>query len=427
MPSAQAISPMHASPLAARGSVHDSPGKPRGILGFLLLLFLLSCIFDPADMVLGLKVWLFLLCWVVTLLVCTSSRRQPGVPLGLLIYTLCFITIPVLSIIWFYLTDGSGPFEGLSMLKGYLLIMLAPMLVLNRINLLPRLCAVLTALALAIIGAFIAMQLDPNIYNMLYLLGLSTGMVFVDNRAYGPDLKLLQVYFVTSPMLVISIAYYFSKAHSAPLLGAKVFFGGLVVINVLGMLLAGTRNNILASLLLPILLWFIYAKNKITGALFSLTVISALVLVFVDELQAFFDLTESSNSVKLAMLENYGSIFSDPWPLLFGQGLGAYHYWEGRGYKYITELTYLELVRNFGLFGAAFMLGLLLFPVVHAFASNRSRGEKSIAVGFVFYLIMCISNPNLFSSMGILILSVILGNIFLPNSTQKKSIIRGRP
>lgn len=393
----------------------------------MLLLFLLSCIFDPADMVLGLKVWLFLLCWVVTLLVCTSSRRQPGVPLGLLIYTLCFITIPVLSIIWFYLTDGSGPFEGLSMLKGYLLIMLAPMLVLNRINLLPRLCAVLTALALAIIGAFIAMQLDPNIYNMLYLLGLSTGMVFVDNRAYGPDLKLLQVYFVTSPMLVISIAYYFSKAHSAPLLGAKVFFGGLVVINVLGMLLAGTRNNILASLLLPILLWFIYAKNKITGALFSLTVISALVLVFVDELQAFFDLTESSNSVKLAMLENYGSIFSDPWPLLFGQGLGAYHYWEGRGYKYITELTYLELVRNFGLFGAAFMLGLLLFPVVHAFASNRSRGEKSIAVGFVFYLIMCISNPNLFSSMGILILSVILGNIFLPNSTQKKSIIRGRP
>lgn len=421
MPSAQAISLMHASHLAARGSMHDSPDEPRGVLGFLLLLFLLSCVFDPADMVLGLKVWLFLLCWVVTLLVCTSSRRQPGVPLGLLIYTLLFIAIPVLSIIWFYLTNGSSPFEGLSMLKGYLLIMLAPMLVLNRINLLPRLCAILTALALVIIGAFIAMQLDSDIYNILYLLGLNTGMVFVDNRAYGPDLKLLQVYFVTSPMLVISIAYYFSRAHSAPLLGAKVIFWGLVVINVLGMLLAGTRNNILVSILLPIVLWFIYAKNKIIGALFSLTIVATLVLVFIDELQAFFDLTESSNSVKLAMLENYGRIFSDPLSLLFGQGLGAYHYWEGRGYGYVTELTYLEVIRNFGLFGAAIIFSLLLFPVWHAFANNRRHAEKAIAIGYTAYLVMCISNPNMFSSMGVLILSIMLGNIFL-QSHKKRNV-----
>ncbi len=109
-------------------------------------------------------------------------------------------------------------------------------------------------------------------------------------------------------------------------------------------------------------------------------------------------------------------MLSDPVDLIFGRGLGAYEYWEGRGYKYVTELTYLELVRNFGLLGAVVMLGLLLFPIWHAFVANRSRGRKAVAIGFAFYLGMCSSNPNLFSSMGILILSVVLGILFLPKT-----------
>ena len=72
------------------------------------------------------------------------------------------------------------------------------------------------------------------------------------------------------------------------------------------------------------------------------------------------------------------------------------------------------------------MIGLLLFPVWHAFAANRPRGEKAIALGFASYLVMCFSNPNLIGSMGTLLLSVILGNIFRSNSTDEKSMTRGR-
>ena len=417
---------MHASPLAARGSAHDSPGEPRGMLGFLLLLFALSCVFDPADRVLSFKVWLFLLCWAVTFCARTFSRMQAGVSLGLLIYTLLFILIPVLSIGRFLLTNGSVLFEGFSLLKGYLLITLVPMLVLNRINLLPRLCAVLTVLALTVIGVFIAMRLDPDIYAVMTLFGQSTGIALVGKQDYGSGVTLLQVYFVTTPMLVISIAHYFSRAHSDPRPTAKRLFWGLVVINVVGMLLAGTRNNILVSVLLPIALSVIYARNKTIGALFSLAVVAALAVVFADELGAFFDPTETSNSIKLSLLEDYSRIFSDPLSLIFGQGLGAYYHWESGSDFYITELTYLELVRNFGLLGAVVMLGLLLFPVGHAFAANRSRGDKAIALAYAFYLAICATNPNLFNSMGILILSVILGNIFLPDGNKEKSSTRGR-
>jgi hypothetical protein len=39
-----------------------------------------------------------------------------------------------------------------------------------------------------------------------------------------------------------------------------------------------------------------------------------------------------------------------------------------------------------------------------------------VVVGYVFYLGMCMSNPNLFSSMGMLILAIVLANIFMTDS-----------
>ena len=387
-------------------------GPPRGVLGFALLLFLLSCVFDPADKVLSLKVWLFMSCWALTLLVLVSSRASSSVPRGLLIYVLLFILVPLFSIVWFLLSDGNALFEGFSFLKGYVLISLAPMLVLNRVNLLPLLCAVLTLLALAVITVFIAILVVPALYAAFYVLGPTTGIVYVGERDYGTGMTFLQVYFVTSPMLAIAIAYYFDRARSAYRAGSSTFYWVLFVINVVGMLLAGTRNNILISCLMPILLWFLYARNKTIGALLGLAAVAVLTVTFAGQLGAFFDPAEVSNSQKLSLLQDYGRVLSDPLVLLLGRGLGAYDQWQ-RGSLAVTEFTYLELVRNFGLLGAGVMLGLLLFPVGHAFAANRSRGDKAIALGFACYLLMCASNPNLFSSMGIVILSVVLANIFL--------------
>lgn len=398
-------------------------GGQSGWLNFTLLLFLISCVFDPADKVLGLKVWLFILCWVLTLIIYTRSREQMRVPLGLLIYVVLFILIPTLSIIWYYITNGAEPFEGFAMLKGYILILLAPLLVLNRINLLPRFCAVLTVLAFVINGIFIVLQIAPELYHPLYAVGPSTGILFMDNRQYSSDLTLLQIYYVTSPMLVISIAYYYSIAKSCPRAGAKLLLWGVFAINTTAMVLAGTRNNILAAILLPIALAFIYSKNKNVGAFFSVIVVASLMAVFSDELQAFFNPTETANESKLRVLADYARAFSDPLTLLFGQGLGSYFAMESRGEVWLTELTYLEVIRNFGLFGGAIIFSLLLFPVWHAFANNRSHAEKAIAMGYTAYLVMCISNPNMFSSMGVLILSIMLGNIFLQSHKKRNGLV----
>src|SRR5262245_45866227 len=136
MASLQAVPPITAALASVRGTAQSSGRAPRGVLGFVLLLFLLSCIFDPDDRVMRLKVWIFMGAWGLTLLALMSSRTPATVPRGLLLYTMLFMLVPLYSITWFFLTDGNPRFEGFAMFKGYVLISLALILVLNRINLL---------------------------------------------------------------------------------------------------------------------------------------------------------------------------------------------------------------------------------------------------------------------------------------------------
>ena len=412
---------MHALPAAgpAFGYAREPADTSQGLLGVVLLLFLISCIFDPADLVLGLKVWLFLAAWAITLFTCVWMRQQPVLPAGLLVYTLLFILIPLISIVRFWLANTSSAFEGFALLKGFILITLAPMLVLRRVDLLPRLCVVLTILAVAVITLSVWFQFDETWRAVVAIYGKSSGILFAGGRDYGGDLILQEVYFVTSPMLVTAIAYYFGRAHVAATPLRRFGFFTLVAVNAVGMMLAGTRNNMVMALLLPLVLTVYYSRSRGVGIVIGVACAAAIAFVFSADLQVFFDPTERSNSFKLALLSDYARILSDPATVLIGQGLGAYEHWGSRGYYFTTELTYLEVIRNFGILGGAVIFALLLFPLVHPFLTNRSREEKALAIGFGAFLAMCMSNPNLFSSMGTLILSVMLARIFTGRGRQR--------
>ena len=58
------------------------------------------------------------------------------------------------------------------------------------------------------------------------------------------------------------------------------------------------------------------------------------------------------------------------------------------------------------------MMALLLVPVANALLPEASRKTRALAMAYAAYLVTCASNPTLFSSMGILILAVLLANIF---------------
>jgi hypothetical protein len=129
-------------------------------------------------------------------------------------------------------------------------------------------------------------------------------------------------------------------------------------------------------------------------------------------LKAFFDPEEVANNIKLTTLRDYLHIFSDPATLLFGQGLAVPYDWSARGPFVLTELTYLELIRNFGIFGALVIFVLLALPLINAIFFPTSQRDKALAVAWFLYLVMSASNPMLFSSTGILILAGLIANMF---------------
>lgn len=403
-------------------NVHDqNVGQAHWLVRLLLVLFVVICVFDPADQVLGGKVFIFVSLWVVTLVKILLTPEDVNLRFGLVAYVVAFNAIPIMSIFWYYVINGQQPFEGFALLKGYLLLTLAIVLVLNGVDLIRPLSAVLAVMAVAILAVFVYLQIYPEQFAYLNGLGMSTGILSLDQRKYGDDLELLQVYFVTSAMLVVSITYYFDRAMSAPRGRMKFVYWILVAINILGMFVAGTRNNILASFLLPFLLWPLYTRRVLFSVFCSVLVLACLALVFSDQLEAFFDSGEGANRIKLALLQDYVDLFSNPVTLLFGQGLGAYHFWNATAnYFYVTELTYLEMIRNFGLFGAAALAAILLFPVARVFATPTARPTRALAVAYSLYLVMSFSNPLLFSSTGMLILAVLIANTALKPSQDRK-------
>lgn len=374
-------------------------------------LFILSCVFDPADTVLGLKMPLFVFSWLIFIFF-TRNLASLSIPKELVLYVFAIIFLPIISICYYYLTNGSQPYEGLSFLKAYLLISFAILLYLSKINLLAALSRILTFLAVAIILVYVVVLIFPLTFLPLYSIGLDSGIFHIGEREYAANLKIWSIYFVTSPMLAVSIAYYMHKAVKADRKKKYIF---LVLLNVFAMFIAGTRNNMFVSILLPVTLMVVESKHRKIISGFLLLFILFFILYFKDIILALFDPAESSNQTKLGLLDDYAKIFGDPINLIFGQGLGSYTYWPSRNnsFYYITEHTYLEIIRNFGVFMGGFLFILMLYPVFITIYSKKIFIERSIIIAYIFYLVMSATNPLFFSSLGMLILSVIVANIFI--------------
>lgn len=397
--------------------------RPVGFVArALIFAFVIACVFDPADRVLGLKVWIFVAVWPVTFVIGLLASDEIELPVDLLIIVLLFIAIPLLSIAWYYLTSGVQPYAGFALLKSYLLVSFALILVINRTDILPVLSAALTVLALLTIAIFVVLRFNPDLFHTLHQAGENSGIFGISHRTYGAGLSFTQIAFATAPMLAISISYYFdcamSGARSQARLVSRLVYWVLAALGVVAMLLVGLRNTMAVALLLPLFLWPLYTRRPGRNALISGAILLVLCLPFAGKLKAFLDPAELSNNVKLTFLSDYADIFGDPLTLTFGQGLGAYYEWStsglpdfevtGSNFYFITELTFVDMIRSYGLFGAAVMLALLLYPVAFAFLTQAGRAQRALAVGFLAYLGMSVTNPLLFSSSGMLIWSALL-------------------
>ena len=169
-------------------------------------------------------------------------------------------------------------------------------------------------------------------------------------------------------------------------------------------------------------MWII-THLKATKKLVSIMVFSSLLagtIFLTDVLADLLSSDEESNMTKLSLLKDYDEIFSDPKVLLFGDGLGAYRNWDSNGRYYFTsELTYFEIFRYFGLFFGLIIIYYMFYPVFYSYTNRRYIKHKHIIIAYFLYLIMSFTNPLFFSSLGMLIFSIIIANIFIYKNSSK--------
>jgi len=388
--------------------------------GFVFL-FLLSTLFDPADKLFNLKVPLFLGCWIFGGLILLIDKSAIKIPINLLMYVFLMIIIPLISIAYYLAIDGSDPFEGFLLLKSYLFFSFALLLFATRVDVLKYLSIGLALLAFSVLALSVFILFFPEVYWEVYHFGERYGIYHIDKtRDYGGGMKFFQMYFVTSSMLVIAIAYYFDKWRSLKIKKRRWPYFILVIMIVCAMFVAGTRNNMIFSVLLLMGLIFLYSRQKLLVGVSLTVIVGVFAILWSDQILALFDPNEPSNYTKLLFLGDYSRFLSDYQTLFFGQGLGAYEYWTGRGYNFVTELTYFEVIRYFGILMGGVILFLMLYPVIYAFVLRGSYNQKSIVFAYATYLLMSATNPLFFSSMGMLILAIVISNIFIFESNIRR-------
>lgn len=237
---------------------------------------------------------------------------------------------------------------------------------------------------------------------------------YFGSREYG-DVNFYYLYFIASPVIIFLIAY-----EGWRFLDKPSFYGFVLLsLPIVALFLSGTRANMLLSVIgLPLI--FIWRRFSMLSLLLLPVILLFFVILFkiypVDVIDAMFSSSEYSNQIKLNLLDGYGSIFSDPFILFFGQGFNA-HIWSAKFSEMVgdaskVEFTYIEMFRVFGL-GVGIGFLLILYYIIHGL-SKINYSYRWLAPALLLYLVVSISNPYIFSTNGMLpigLLVAVLGRI----------------
>lgn len=389
-------------------------------LKVLMYVFMISLVFDPSDKVLGIKLPIFILLAIKIIYDLMHVKTFNFNPKAMKIFFI-FSGIGIISfIIGATLKIDFNVAFGLAKVKSLLFVAALVMLSMYKYDYLKMFVNVLLVMSIAIIFLAIIALIDIQpLVSDLYDFGNSTVSFTINWRTYG-GVRMPSMYFHSSPFLVIAVAYYCDRMckvlkikmnkkskEKSVLLRQKIVSLILFLICALGMFLTGSRNNMLFSVLVVAVVIFINSEHK--AILFAIAcIIGVIVFVAFNEIiMGMFDLEESSNSTKIAMLNDYWQLLIDnPVILIVGQGLGGGIFIPERGMMSITELSYLDIFRWWGIFGGIIILILMFYPL-YSIIHNKQKELIPLAIAYGAFLIMIAVNPFFFNSVGLFFYALI--------------------
>lgn len=245
---------------------------------------------------------------------------------------------------------------------------------------------VIVSLSFYLVYVFFSNEIIEKIAK--YLL-FEVNNLIIGDRVYG-EFEIFMLYYKTVPLVILLIGY---------LLNKKSYSLGIISIFVL--FISGTRANMLAALLIPLLYIYLLYSYKIRIILFSCFFL--LIIINIDYfLLNFLSNVEYSNSIKLGHFQGYVDYFiKNPLFFVFGSGAGSYFYSYGVfDYVLNTELVFLDLIRYLGIVNTILFYLVILYPIRKIYYKSNI-----MAFSYFIYIIVAMTNPLLISSTGFLAIS----------------------
>jgi len=365
-------------------------------LKFTLALLFATCIFDPADQILKLKLPLFL----ILILVGFFDFIKNGLLINKhhFIYLFLFgIIIPIYGIlVGENFGDKTYGFDGYKYLYSYLFIFYSLFIIKSEILIFARkiLLSNLIILAHIILIIFILYFIFKQEY--LVDTGIKYGNFHIGGKQYS-GVSFNTIYYTSSALLV----YSFSELCQSVKVNFKLSQLYFLIITTLAMLITGTRNMYIVTFIIL----FYYFGIARSGVLVAFGICFFIMYNYENVISSMLSSDDISNALKISYINDYIEIFESPFNLIVGQGLGVKFYSTGLGdYLSITELTYFDIFRYYGIFIGGMLLILILSPNFYLY----KKKYNSLLVGYLAYLYLCSLNPYLFSSNGILLMGLII-------------------
>ena len=255
------------------------------------------------------------------------------------------------------------------------------------------------------LGLYLALVVNPKWFGRVYqYFVMDKGAAVYALRNYG-KITMLMIFYKTSPLLVFPLSYYLYRIFIDS--SKKVSFSCylLTILVAVTLFLSGTRANLLSLFLIPLFYvgFYTYRKSKPWFVLVTAIALLAILLAFPSLWDVIMNRNEASNLIKFGYFASYADYFHGHLlSLIFGQGIGGKFFAYGlHRYMDVTELTYLELIRVWGIPIAAIFGMILIWPLI---TEIRSKKISHLFIAYLAFLFIAGTNPLLLSSTGMLVL-----------------------
>lgn len=371
---------------------------------FLVLLLTISIVLDPTDQWFHLKVPLFILCFFYNL----KSKQLSSIWIPIVFFIVFFVTYLFQKFNYFVLVN-------LAAVRATFKTFLFSLLVVgitnkNKTKLFKAFFVVV--LFQSSFCVFLSLLLRINYQLATRIISL------IPNTTYGYDynfmvtqrsfigIELFGIYYKTSPLATLALAF----SSYIFLFYKKKQYLIYSLIFILFLFFSSTRANVLAALIIPsfMIVYFLIIKKRFVLAELILIILMGLALILF--LKFVSDKGDFSLNIKALHRMSYKEIFqANPLRYVFvGEGPGSLFFTKAvNEYWTNTELSYYDLIRNYGLVFSIIIMLVFLFPLLKYCILKNKALYISVSFGYIVYLLIAATNPYLLSSTGFFMYTIV--------------------